>query len=164
MGKIHNQLMLLPPHSVIYLGPQHSRFPPKLYYWLFIPCDVISLALQGAGGGMSSQSSGESKLGVNIGLAGLSFQVFTLTLFIGLALDYAIRYARAQRHERNVKFLEIGTETTKLPTSFKIFVAFLSLSTILILIRCIYRIDELSDGYSGPLIRNQGLFIALEGV
>lgn len=48
--------------------------------------------------------------------------------------------------------------------SFKIFVWFLSLSTLLILIRCIYRIDELSDGYNGPLIHDQGLFIGLEGV
>ena len=29
---------------------------------------------------------------------------------------------------------------------------------------CCYRIDELSDGYNGPLIHNEGLFIGLEGV
>lgn len=34
----------------------------------------------------------------------------------------------------------------------------------LILVRCVYRIDELSDGYSGPLIHNEGLFVGLEGV
>ena len=47
---------------------------------------------------------------------------------------------------------------------FKIFAAFLSLSIVLILIRCAYRIDELSDGYNGPLIHNEGLFVGLEGV
>ena len=41
---------------------------------------------------------------------------------------------------------------------------FLSLAILLILIRCIYRIDELSDGYSGPLIHDEGLFVGLEGV
>ena len=46
---------------------------------------------------------------------------------------------------------------------FKIFAGFLALATLLILIRCAYRIDELSDGYNGPLIHNEGLFIALEG-
>ena len=40
----------------------------------------------------------------------------------------------------------------------------MTISITLILIRCIYRIDELSEGYTGPLIRNEGLFIALEGV
>lgn len=47
---------------------------------------------------------------------------------------------------------------------FKIFVSFLSVAIVLILIRCAYRIDELSDGYSGPLIHNEGLFVGLEGV
>ena len=49
-------------------------------------------------------------------------------------------------------------------TRFKIFIAFLSLSILLILIRCVYRIDELSDGYNGPLIHDEGLFVGLEGV
>ena len=49
-------------------------------------------------------------------------------------------------------------------TRFKIFLGFLSLSIVLILIRCVYRIDELSDGYNGPLIHKEGLFIGLEGV
>ncbi|KAL8772412.1 MAG: hypothetical protein Q9209_002363 [Squamulea sp. 1 TL-2023] len=40
----------------------------------------------------------------------------------------------------------------------------MTISITLILIRCIYRIDELSEGYTGPLIRNEGLFIGLEGV
>ena len=44
------------------------------------------------------------------------------------------------------------------------FVVFLSLAITLILIRCAYRIDELSDGYNGPLIHNEPLFIGLEGV
>ncbi|KAK4993483.1 Envelope glycoprotein gp160 [Elasticomyces elasticus] len=88
-------------------------------------------------------------------MAGLSFQVFTLAVFIVLSLDYAVRYTRARRIQRHERAL---------PTSFKIFVGFLSLAIICILIRCSFRIDELSDGYSGPLIHNQGLFIGLEGV
>ena len=47
---------------------------------------------------------------------------------------------------------------------FKVFVVGLTLSIVCILIRCVYRIDELSDGYNGPLIRNEPLFIGLEGV
>lgn len=104
---------------------------------------------------MSSSSSGSSKVGVDIAIAGLSFQVFTLAVFIILALDYAVRYMRGQRTQ------PCGT---KFPTSFKVFLGFLSLAILCILIRCVYRIDELSDGYSGPLIHNEGLFIGLEGV
>ena len=141
--------------SVVYLGPQYGRFSPKLYYWIFIPCDIFSLCLQAVGGALSSTSSGSSNVAVDVSKAGLSFQVFTLVVFIALTVDYAIRYIRAKRGEER---------KTPLPVSFKVFVAFLSLAVVLILIRCAYRIDELSDGYSGPLIQNQGLFIGLEGV
>ncbi|KAJ9640543.1 Envelope glycoprotein gp160 [Coniosporium apollinis] len=141
--------------DVVYLGTKHSRFSPELYYWLFIPCDIVSLVLQSTGGALSSISSGDSTPGVNVGLAGLSFQVFSLTVFILLALDYAIRYTRGQRTQPGA---------TKLPASFKVFIVFLSLAILLILIRCSFRIGELNEGYFGPLIHDQGLFIALEGV
>ncbi len=141
--------------SVVYLGPQYGRFSPKLYYWIFIPCDIFSLCLQAVGGALSSTSSGTSNVAVDVSKAGLSFQVFTLVVFIALAVDYAIRYMRAKRVEER---------KARLPVSFKVFLAFLSLAIVLILIRCAYRIDELSDGYMGPLIHKEGLFIGLEGV
>lgn len=141
--------------SVVYLGPQYGRFSPKLYYWIFIPCDIFSLCLQAVGGALSSTSSGSSNVAVDVSKAGLSFQVFTLVVFIALAVDYAVRYLQAERVEER---------KTPLPISFKVFVTFLSLAVVLILIRCAYRIDELSDGYNGPLIHNEGLFIGLEGV
>jgi hypothetical protein len=142
---------------VTYLGTSYSRLSPAMYYYIFITCDVISLTLQATGGGMSSNSAGQSYIGVDIALAGLSFQVFTLTLFICLATDYAIRYSRGRRAAKEGEHAELNTR-------FKVFVGFLSFAILLILIRCVYRIDELSDGYDGPLIHNEGLFIGLEGV
>ena len=56
-----------------------------------------------------------------------------------------------------------GEGTASLPMKFKVFATFLSAAILLILIRCIYRIDELSNGYDGPLIHDQGTFIGLEG-
>ncbi|KAI4182605.1 MAG: hypothetical protein L6R41_005878 [Letrouitia leprolyta] len=140
---------------ILYLGPEHARFPPKAYYWIFIPCDILSLVLQSIGGALSSTSSGGSRSAVNVSITGLSFQVFTLLVFIGLTLEFSFRWRKARRTMADRK---------PVSRSFKIFVWFLSLSTLLILIRCIYRIDELSDGYNGPLIHDQGLFIGLEGV
>lgn len=136
---------------VVFLGAEHSRFSPALYYWIFIPCDLVSLALQATGGAMSANSSGSDKVGVDISLAGLSFQVCSLVVFILLVVDFAFRYRRSKHREI-------------LPTTFKCFVFVLSLAITLILVRCVYRIDELSDGYKGPLIHNEGLFIGLEGV
>jgi hypothetical protein len=144
-------------HSIIYLDRKYSRLPPPAYYYIFITCDVISLSLQGTGGGMSSSSSGSSNLGVDIAVAGLSSQVFSLSIFTCLAADYAIRYWRAHKGS-------MATEG-RITKQFSIFVGFLSFAVICILIRCVYRIDELSKGYTtGKLIHNQALFISLEGV
>jgi hypothetical protein len=109
---------------------------------------------------MSSSTAGDSHIGVDITLAGLSFQVFTLIIFICFAADYALRWSRGQRVARTSG----GSAREPLTTQFLIFVAFLSLAILVILIRCVYRIDELSNGYSGPLIHDEGLFIGLEGV
>jgi hypothetical protein len=139
--------------SVNYISPKVSRFSPKLYYWLFIPSDIISLILQAIGGAKSSTSNGSSSVGVNIALAGLSLQVATLFIFSLLILDYFVR-------SRSV------WSQAQLSTRFKIFCAGLATATILILIRCAYRIYELSEGYSqkSKALRDEPLFIGLESV
>ena len=146
---------------VVYLGREHSRLPPSAYYYIFISCDLISLALQGTGGGLSSTSSGNSTPAVAVSIAGLSFQVFTITVFIILSADFAIRYSRASDNTNN------NNNNHVLTKQFKMFIFFLSLAIILILVRCGYRIAELKGGYRGPgseLIRDETLFIVLEGV
>ncbi|KAL8670187.1 MAG: hypothetical protein Q9168_005265 [Polycauliona sp. 1 TL-2023] len=140
---------------ITYLGPQYARFPPKFYYWFFIPCDVLSLVLQAVGGALSSTSEGGSNAAVDVSIAGLSFQVVVIVVFICLTLEYVWRYRKGQK---------TAPRTTPLSKGFKIFSWFIAISILLILIRCCYRIDELSEGYGGPLIHNEGLFIALEGV
>ncbi|PNS21524.1 Protein RTM1 [Sphaceloma murrayae] len=136
---------------VVHLDVSLSRFDPRLWYWIFIPADVISLALQGAGGGMSSSSVGTDSAGVDISLAGLSFQVVTLAFFSAASMDYALRYVA--RHG-----------TGGLDRRFRVFVVALATAVVLIFVRCAYRIEELREGYRSSLISNQGLFIALEGV
>ena len=138
-------------HRIKYLDPDISRFTPNLMYWFFIPCDILSLALQASGGAMSSISIGNNKIGVNVSLAGLALQVFTLILFILVSADYSNRYRVSRRR-------------CTLSMKFKIFAFSLLTAILLILIRCSYRIGELSEGYSGPLFVNEGLFLALESM
>ncbi|KAG9692812.1 RTA1-domain-containing protein, partial [Aureobasidium melanogenum] len=140
--------------SILRLSPSSASFKPALYYQIFIPCDVISLVLQAVGGAMSSESNGSSQAGVDTGLAGLAFQVFTLLVFIALAVQYGFRYHKDRKSGR--------VKSSGLDTRFKIFLICLSVSLVLIFIRCAYRIYELSDGYSGSALHDQGLFIALE--
>lgn len=105
--------------------------------------------MQGAGGALSAiQASSGNKTGVNLSLAGLVLQVVTLVFFVGLFTDYVFRYKRKS--------------AVPLQPRMKLFLGFLFLSIIFVLVRCVYRIDELSDGYDGPLIRNEPLFMVLE--
>lgn len=102
---------------------------------------------------MSSNSQGSDQAGVDIALAGLGFQVFTLLVFISLSIDYVLRWRRASTRD-----------TTKVTPQFRTFAICLTMSIVLILIRCAYRIAELNNGYSGSFITNQGEFIGLESV
>lgn len=98
--------------------------------------------------------------GNNIMIAGLAFQVFTLLAFIILAVDFAIRTLRhpAQlNHDPTLVSLRASTQ-------FRLFLVALSLSTICIFWRCVFRVAELSDGWTGPIMKEQNLFVGFEGV
>ncbi|KAI1738412.1 parasitic phase-specific protein PSP-1 [Xylaria scruposa] len=128
-----------------------SRIKPKLYYIIFISCDVTALVFQAVGGALSSLSNGSNKAGVDLALTGLTFQVATLLAFVGLFADYLIRYFWTK---------PISSVSGRL----KLFLGSLGVAIILILVRCAYRVAELSEGYSGTLFHDEGLFIGLEGV
>jgi hypothetical protein len=102
---------------------------------------------------MSSTSNGKSQSGVDIALAGLALQVVTLVAFSALCVDYAVR-------SRSVWM------AVRWPRQFVLFCGFLAAATLLILLRCCYRVYELSEGYSrdSEALRDQTLFIALESV
>ncbi|KOS18578.1 Sphingoid long-chain base transporter RSB1 [Escovopsis weberi] len=122
-------------NTIAHLGPALSRFPPLLFYCIFIPADIVCLVLQAAGGAMSSGSNGASAAGENISMAGLALQVAVLVIFAALSP----------------------------PPNLALFVAGLAASTLLILARCAYRVAELRDGYDGSLIAEEVPFIVLEG-
>ncbi|KAL7787448.1 RTA1 domain-containing protein [Trichoderma ceciliae] len=138
--------------TINFLAPEISRIKPELFYWIFIPLDIICLILQAAGGAISTISSGGSSTGVDIGMAGLGLQVGGLFFFSALFVDYLTRYARKKPE-------------CPLGTRMRLFFGFLGAAILLIFTRCIYRCYELSQGYvNSNLITDQGLFIGLEGV
>lgn len=149
-------------------GPENSRIKPETYTRLFIPCDLLSLILQAAGGGLASTATqnGESPTtGDNIMVAGLAFQVFTLLVFMVLCVDFGIRTRRRfnalgqAAFDQNPVYASLRGDT-----KFKCFLAALALATICIFWRSVYRVVELGEGWTGDLIRRQGLFIGFEGV
>ncbi|KAF4549237.1 RTA1-like protein 6 [Elsinoe fawcettii] len=130
-----------------------SRFSPRTIYWTFIPCDIVSLVLQAVGGALSSIGKKREDVdrGVHISLAGLVFQVLTLSAFCCLFVDY-LYACRTKRRQMS------------LSGRLKLLLSLTLLSAILILLRCTYRIVELHEGYFSHWFRDEPLFIALESV
>lgn len=79
-------------------GSQYSRLAPRSYTYIFIGCDLFALVLQGAGGGIAStaRTHAGSVSGKNVMVAGLVWQVLSMTLFMALWADFALRVHKAK--------------------------------------------------------------------
>jgi hypothetical protein len=114
---------------------------------------------------VSSQNHESAQTGTDIMIAGLSFQVVTLVVFITAASDFALRTWRRQRSLGAAALTQDEAIVRMRGTlRFKAFLGALALSTLLILWRSAFRVAELSEGWRGPIIKHQGLFIGFEGV
>lgn len=153
---------------VLIYGEENSRVKAAWYTRIFIPCDVVSLVLQAVGGGMAASADNDLELlnmGTNIMIAGLAFQVFTMLMFSLCSLDFGLRVLRRRSRMGSDAFDQSEPVRSIRATSyFKAILAALAVSTLTILWRSAYRVAELSEGWDGPLLANEGLFIAFEGV
>jgi hypothetical protein len=148
-------------HIVINFGEQWSRLPPVWYTRIFITGDILSLVLQGAGGGLASTADNGSSMqdtGTNMMIAGVIFQVVILAFFGYFLAEYTLRTYR-RRDQLSVESIELFHAT-----SFRCFMAAIIVAYVGILVRCIYRIPELTGGWRSELMRNEPEFIVLEGV
>jgi hypothetical protein len=74
----------------MHYGAHNSRLSPKAYTITFICSDFIALILQSVGGAIAdtaATNAGENT-GVHVMVAGLSFQVISLTAFIVLCAEF----------------------------------------------------------------------------
>ena len=107
---------------------------------------------------MAAQNGTDLTVGDDFQLAGLAFQVASLTLFAILSAEYAFRVYRDPQ------------ASAKAPAIFKYnkglnyFLGALAASWLFIEIRCIYRVIELAGGWGSSLMKKQTDFVVLEGV
>lgn len=99
-----------------------------------------------------SDNNGDTAPGTNTMVAGIVFQLFSITMFVICAIDVF----------RRVKRLGMLNLATKGP--LRPLLGAMVLSVVCIYIRSIYRTIELSQGWSGYLITHQSYFIGLDGV
>ena len=145
---------------IVVYGEHLSRFRPGTYTLVFCGCDIFSLVLQAAGGGIASgaNTASQDRLGINLMLAGLSVQVASLALFGLCCGEFAYRLSK---DPQSWSLEYAGLYQRKI---FKAFLCGLCIATLTIFIRSAFRVAELSGGFHGPLANNQISFMILEGV
>lgn len=94
--------------------------------------------------------TGDTATGTHIMVAGIVFQLASITVFVFFAIDFVLRTTR--RH-----LLQ------SLTGSVVPLLAAMLLSILVIYARSIYRTIELLQGWSGYLITHERYFIALDG-
>lgn len=150
---------------IVAVGADNSRLKPKMYTYVFIGADLLALVLQAIGGGMAStaKDSDGSQQGVNIMIAGLVSQVVSMALFFAVWGDFVLRTRRAKKSgmlNHTQPPLYGYLRSTK---DFKLFQWSLFVATVLIFIRCVYRVAELWEGFSGHLANDEATFMIFEG-
>ncbi|KAE8421221.1 RTA1 like protein-domain-containing protein [Aspergillus pseudocaelatus] len=146
---------------VIVYGEDISRIRPRTYTILFVTCDIIALVLQAAGGAITSIADSDQKslsdTGVNIMIAGLAFQVASLTLFIVLASEFALRVRRSSEDMKNA-----STASVRSGLKWKMFLLGLAIAVLTIFTRSIFRVAELKGGFNSDLANDEISLMILE--
>ncbi|KAL8826713.1 MAG: hypothetical protein Q9170_007300 [Blastenia crenularia] len=150
---------------ILIYGEHIARFKPRTYTIIFISCDVFSLVLQAIGGALADTASDRSvqQTGINIMIAGLVFQVVSLTVFAVLCADFAWS---VKKKGGDVSISRSALQA-RLPACsvgrFYLFMWALGLATLTIYVRSIFRVAELQGGFDGSLANDEITFMILEG-
>ncbi|KAI0881328.1 RTA1-domain-containing protein [Annulohypoxylon maeteangense] len=131
------------------LGREYSILSARMYTIVFMTSDTVSLVVQAVGGAMASTASSKGndpKLGTNIMVAGVIFQLVAMTIFTIFTLDFL---------RRSAKF--------GMPQEYNKIIVALFISLAAIFARSIFRAIELMEGWNGYLMMHEPYFIALDG-
>ena len=164
-----------PPRRIIVAYGAHlSRFQHRLYTIDFICCDLLSLALQAAGGGITSHATNEKnhEHGLNIMVTGLCLMFppsWSLSSGAGTLLHVSRALARVVPTRRTLLYGILARFAASFMVSVSSAVTIantflgLRLATLGILIRSCFRVTELSHGFGSNLANQQVTFMILEG-
>lgn len=122
--------------------------------------DFFSLVLQAAGGAITSvgEDYATKERGVKTMIAGLILQVISLGVFLTVCAYFAWRC-----HHSGILDQNPARRTARSSWKFKLFGSGLLIATIFILVRSIFRVAELWQGFGGELFNDEVLFMVLDG-
>lgn len=143
-------------------GEKYSMMPPMIYCAIFTTCDVISLVIQGVGGGIAA-SNVQSPYGPGQGgwimVAGIAFQVLVLSIFIILWIQVNWKILRDDPANWDPIFAPNRERVL-----YKWLLPAICVSILFLEIRSIYRIIELAVGWSGYIMETERYFLIVDGL
>ncbi|ONH65364.1 Sphingoid long-chain base transporter RSB1 [Cyberlindnera fabianii] len=153
---------------VMVYGQKYAILKPIWYSYIFIACDIVSLLVQGTGGGIASAAAKRyesGQTGTDIMVGGLAFQVVSMSVFLLMYghFFWKIKYLRSGFKEMENQFPEEFASIRAKP-SFKWFPLVVFLGTIFVYVRSIYRVVELSEGWKGYLMIHEIYFMILDAL
>jgi hypothetical protein len=165
-------------HMVLYCGPEYSRLKAKWYPWIFIGSDLGSIIVQAIGGGVAASAKNSTTpalltAGDALIIAGIALQSVTMGVCGLMVLDFFLHRRKARTEDKAE--VEGTTDTsleattlsndahTRSPLRFRIFCWAIGFAFLTILIRCLYRIPEMAGGWGNPRMRDEPVFLGLDG-
>ncbi|KAI5951681.1 RSB1 [Candida jiufengensis] len=176
---------------IVVYGSNFSLLKPSFISWIFICFDLISLCTQACGGiiaAIALKNFQNTAVGTFIMVAGIGFQVLSMTLFLTFVLNFLRRiyFVSDSRRFNLTEFFALLFNTkngvkirqeNKLEARydsryqelrnrkyFNYMPLIILISSICIYIRCIYRVIELSEGWRGFLITHEPFLLTLDGL
>ncbi|CDO75869.1 hypothetical protein BN946_scf184672.g2 [Trametes cinnabarina] len=156
---IASEYMLLGRLARYLKSHRHLLIPPQRITVVFVVSDITTFLIQAAGALLSiSKNQKLSKTGEHIFLAGLVLQLISFALFVILALRFLFRIKTMDPH--------VWAVDAEKPwhRDWRMLGSVLIVSSIGILIRCVYRVIELSQGYRGHLATTEAFFYGLDSL
>ncbi|KAJ7064022.1 RTA1-like protein [Mycena amicta] len=158
-------------HIIKRLGTEYSRLSPGHYTALFVCCDIVSLVVQGVGGGIAAMAVNtrhDPAHGGNIMLGGIVLQMATITAYVFCAGEFILRYLQNRplgpsSSESSSASTSRSSARRSLTPPMKLLILAMVFNTTCLFIRAVYRVIELSDGWTGRIIHTQVYFNVLDG-
>lgn len=149
--------------QVTIYGEHFSVLKPMIYTAIFTTGDVVSLFVQAAGGGTAAAQL-DSDAGPGTGgwvmVGGIAFQVLVLSCFIILFVIANVRIFKKE----NRNLWDPRYEEVRQRKYFNFWLPCICISLLFLFIRSVYRIVELSEGWTGHLMRTERYFLVLDGL
>ncbi|CAG9943847.1 unnamed protein product [Clonostachys rosea f. rosea IK726] len=141
-------LAVLPPSKQRVLKIPGRRLTP-----IFVVCDIIAFLVQGSGSSIASSNNWQGnteRIGRYVLIGGLAFQLVAFSLFLCV---FGRFHVLANKYE-----------VRDAPKGWAKLVVAVYISSVLIMIRCIFRVAEFAEGMNGYAFRHEWLFWVFEAL